>query len=126
MKAITSNPLCMWKELPWSVPFQRSFKLTGSTLHAIVSEGEHSHPDGTVGRWRHVSISRPDKIPSYDDLALAKRAFVGDDAKAIMVLPPADKHVNIHPFVLHLFAPHDGSDPLPEFSAVIPGIGRTI
>jgi len=66
-------------------------------------------------RWLHVSLSRKHKMPSYEDIALVKRVFIGDGKKAIMVLPERKYHVNIHPYCLHLWHCLDG-DGLPEFS----------
>ena len=65
--------------------------------------------------WIHLSISRPDGVPSYEDLASAKDHFIGPARHAVMVLPREDEHVNDHPNVLHLFAPIDGSRPVPDF-----------
>lgn len=66
-------------------------------------------------KWIHVSFSRKSKMPSYDDMVRVKRDFIGEHGKAIMVLPEAKNHVNIHPFCLHLY--HcEGDDGLPEFS----------
>lgn len=72
-------------------------------------------------RWLHVSLSRKNRMPSYEDLQQAKWTFIGADNYAVQVFPPADKHVNIHPYCLHLFACLDGW-PLPEFSGVIGGV----
>jgi hypothetical protein len=66
-------------------------------------------------KWLHVSLSRKWKMPSYGDIALVKRVFIGDDKKAIMVFPERKYHVNIHNFCLHLWHCVDG-DGLPEFS----------
>jgi len=74
--------------------------------------------------WIHVSLSRKGRMPTYEDIALVKRAFIGDDEKAIMVLPDKAHHVNLHPYCLHLFNCIDG-DGLPEFSAIVAGT-RTI
>lgn len=78
---------------------------------------------GTVGQqsgrwWLHVSVSRAKYIPSYDDLAGVKRAFVGDSVQAVQLFPRRDRHVNIHPFCLHLWAclEPDG-DGLPDFGS---------
>lgn len=126
MKHLVAMIGASWKEIESPIPFQRAYKQIGGDMRVLVGDAPYPHPDGTEREWRHVSFSHPDRIPSYDEIAAVKRAFVGDDSKAIMVFPPADKHVNIHRFTLHLFAPHDGSDTLPEFSGVVPGIGRTI
>ncbi|MGC4052889.1 MAG: hypothetical protein QM757_26475 [Paludibaculum sp.] len=64
--------------------------------------------------WLHVSFSRMDRIPSYEDMTDVKDAFVGRDRKALQVLVPADQHVNINGNVLHLWAPLE-HDPLPDF-----------
>lgn len=74
--------------------------------------------------WIHASLSRRSKMPTYEDLAMVKKVFVGDDKRAFMVLPDAAHHVNLHPFCLHLYCCIDG-DGLPEFSAVVNGV-RTI
>lgn len=65
--------------------------------------------------WQHVSVSRMRRIPSYEDVALAKRIFIGAEKKAIQVFPPQAQHVNIHPYVLHLWHCVDG-DTLPDFT----------
>ena len=65
--------------------------------------------------WLHASIAHPRRMPSYDDLAYLKRHWIGDDRKAIMVLPATTEHVNIHNFALHLFCCL-GDDPLPDFT----------
>lgn len=64
--------------------------------------------------WMHVSFSRQDKVPDWSDTARVKHAFIGDNRKAIVVLPPASEYVNIHPRVLHLWCNLD-KDPLPDF-----------
>ncbi len=66
--------------------------------------------------WWHVSLSRKSRIPTYDDMALVKRLFLGDAAYAYQVFPPIDRHVNIHPYCLHLFAREDGFQALPDFT----------
>lgn len=66
-------------------------------------------------RWIHASISHPNRIPDYDDLFELKEAVFGPAGKAVMVFPPRDQHVNIHPRCLYLFGCVDG-DPLPDFT----------
>ncbi len=64
--------------------------------------------------WLHVSFSRRNKMPSYADLQLVKREFIGNDKKAIMVFPEQENYVNIHPNCLHLW--YSAEVPIPEFS----------
>lgn len=89
----------------------------GDGLAVIVSGAVQS--DGK--RWIHLSCSRRQRLPSWQDLRQAKDAFIGAEAYAVQVLPPADRYVNIHPFCLHLFHCVDGH-PLPEFSALVGGV----
>jgi len=71
-------------------------------------------------RWIHLSIAGADRLPSYEDLCWLKRAFLGEEAKAVMVFPPKSHHVNLHSRCLHLFSCLDEPDPLPEFSGFHP------
>ena len=60
-------------------------------------------------RWLHVSVShRGNRLPLWREMCEVKDAFCGLEATAYQVHPPADKHVNIHPKVLHLFCCLDG------------------
>ena len=83
-----------------------------SGLKVIVSTADF--PDGHD--YMHVSVSRTDRLPSYDDLKFVKSVFAGDHRYAYQVFPPVDKHVNIHPFVLHLWVPLTDEPPLPDFT----------
>lgn len=64
--------------------------------------------------WLHVSFSRPNRVPNYDDTTDVKALFVGRDRKAISVLPAASEHYNFHKFCLHMWSPLS-RDPLPDF-----------
>jgi hypothetical protein len=67
-------------------------------------------------RWIHMSVSRTDRrLPTWDNLRLAKDLFIGADKLAIQVLPREKDYVNIHAGVLHLWHCLDG-DPTPDFT----------
>lgn len=67
--------------------------------------------------WIHVSCSRKSRLPSWVDLTAVKHLFIGDDRRAIQVLPEKANWINIHPYCLHLFAPmYPGLDPIPDFT----------
>lgn len=95
----------------------RSYANRAARMTVIVSGAVEA--DGH--RWMHVSVGRPRQMPSYEDLAFIKRVFIGPERAAIQVFPRASEHVNIHPFVLHLWMPIDHY-PLPDFT----GGGRSI
>ncbi len=64
--------------------------------------------------WLHISVSRKSRLPTYEEMTRIKRDFIGDDKKAISVLPEKKYHVNIDKYCLHLF--YSAENPLPEFS----------
>ena len=69
-------------------------------------------------RWAHASCSRKARMPSYDDLALVKRVFIGPGRFAYQVFAPASEHYSLHPFCLHLWACIDAGERgamLPDF-----------
>ena len=65
--------------------------------------------------WIHVSLSRKNKLPSYNDVKLVKNTFIGKDKKAIQIFPEEENHVNLMPYCLHLWHCVD-KDPLPDFT----------
>lgn len=82
---------------------------------------------GDGSQWLHVSYSRKSWTPTHEDTVLVKRAFIGDDRYAYAVFPPASHYVNIHAHCLHLWARMEGDGRvLPEFSAELEGLGRSI
>lgn len=110
------QPQAIYRELPIArtmgakaAEYMRAWEYNG--LMIIASAGEYD--DGR--EWLHVSVSRKSRVPSYDELTRIKRDFIGDDKKAVLVLPEKKNHVNIHDYCLHLF--YSAENPLPEFSA---------
>lgn len=110
------QPQAIYKEKPIArvlgekaAEYMRAWEHNG--LRIIASAGEYD--DGR--EWLHVSVSRKSRVPSYDELTRIKRDFIGDDKKAVLVLPEKKNHVNIHDYCLHLF--YSAENPLPEFSA---------
>ena len=69
-----------------------------------------SHPDGALrcivgkegGKW-HLSMSHPDRYPTWDELADARYRFVPDRAHMAMLAPPRAEFVNAHAMTLHLW-----------------------
>ena len=105
-------------ELMESWPNARSYQGPGMQ---VLSEVELQREEG-IGiaalfetLWLHVSVSRRDRIPSYEELNEVRRIFVGAGLKAIQVFPALKEVVNHHPFCLHLFASLEERDPLPDF-----------
>lgn len=66
-------------------------------------------------KWLHVSVSKVNKLPSWDAIKKVKDVFIGRNQKAIMILPPTEQYVNYHRFCMHLFCNLE-NDPLPDFT----------
>ncbi|SRR6266568_882588 len=77
----------------------------GSGLRVIITVERHP-PDSR--RWQHISVSREDRYPSWEDLLAVKEEFIGEEEEAYQVLPRASEYVNIHPNVFHLWHCLDG------------------
>ncbi len=65
--------------------------------------------------WLHVSFSRKNRIPDYDDIIRIKKHFIGENKKAIMIFPEKENHVNLHPYCLHLWSCLE-TDNIPDFT----------
>lgn len=72
--------------------------------------------------WLHVSVARPNRLPSYDDMKRVKHLFVGPGRVAYSVWPPERDHISIHDRCLHLWCPLEGDWPLPDFARGGPSI----
>ncbi|HEY3367803.1 MAG TPA: hypothetical protein VGK74_22320 [Symbiobacteriaceae bacterium] len=55
------------------------------------------------GQELHVSMSRPDRYPTWEEIKAVKALFWDDEADVIMFLPPASEYVNVHPNCFHLY-----------------------
>lgn len=94
----------------WDTDISSAWTKIGDDLMVLCSQSVEA--DGRM--WFHVSMSRPTRLPTWQDVRRVKDAFIGKDQKAVQVFPPQSEYVNIHPHVLHLFHCMDG-DVLPDF-----------
>lgn len=76
----------------------------GLNFSVLVSDG---------GGWDHVSVSLPDRCPTWEEMDHFKRMF-WDDSEAVMQLhPPRSQWVSHHRYCLHMWKPQEGAIPLP-------------
>jgi hypothetical protein len=69
--------------------------------------------------WDHVSVSTPNRLPTWTEMEHVKRLFWKPDA-VVMQLHVAEKdHINLHPYCLHLWRPHSEPVPLPPKEMVV-------
>ena len=53
--------------------------------------------------WEHVSVSLPDRCPTWEEMAWIKSRFWDAEDAVIQIHPPASAYVNNHPWCLHLW-----------------------
>jgi hypothetical protein len=75
--------------------------------------------NGDQVTWIHASWAGPERVPTYDELVLLHRAVWGDDGYSYQVQAPVSKHINHHPYALHLWGRADGKPILPEFGVLL-------
>lgn len=63
--------------------------------------------------WEHVSVSRKDRPPTWEEMCQVKALFWSDEDCVIQYHPPRSEYVNNHPNCLHLWRPIDVRVPMP-------------
>lgn len=63
--------------------------------------------------WDHVSISLPNRTPSWSEMCFVKELFFDDDETVVQFHPKKSDYVNFHPFTLHLWKKQDLEYELP-------------
>jgi hypothetical protein len=51
----------------------------------------------------HLSISRPDRLPSWEEIRDARYALIPDEVTMAALLPPRAEYVNVHEFCMQLY-----------------------
>lgn len=87
----------------------------GVELRVIASDG--------LG-WDHVSVSLPDRCPTWDEMNHVKDLFFDADECVVQFHPPRADYVNDHPFCLHLWRWQEGEFPRPE--SILVGLGKAM
>jgi len=65
------------------------------------------------GEWQHVSVSLPNRTPSWTEMNMIKKMFWGDDVTVVQFHPKKSEYVNTHPHCLHLWKKRDEEYELP-------------
>lgn len=73
--------------------------------------------------WEHVSVSRRDRCPTWDEMCQVKAMFWDEDDCVIQFHPPKRDYVNIHPYCLHMWRPVGVDFPQPDSIFVGPKMG---
>lgn len=67
-------------------------------LKILVSTDSTPH-----GNLRHVSVSRKDRYPSWEEIKAVRDKFLPNDKAAMMVLPTSEYFVNAHENCFHVW-----------------------
>jgi hypothetical protein len=99
---------------PWGSEFADPFGafLWPSGMKVIASPG-----DAEVN-WEHVSVSFPDRTPTWEEMCCIKDLFWKPEEPVMQLHPPKSDYVNNHAYCLHLWRPKGESIPLPPSVAV--------
>jgi hypothetical protein len=75
------------------------------------------------GGYEHLSVSMPNKTPSWDQMCVMKDIFFEDEEETIEYHPPKSDYVNIHPHCLHMWRQRleDTLEPYIESGFIVPG-----
>ncbi len=74
------------------------------SVNVIASDGEG---------WEHVSVSLPNRCPTWEEMCRIKALFWDGDDCVIQFHPPVTDYVNNHPYCLHLWRPIRAAVPMP-------------
>lgn len=65
--------------------------------------------------WEHVSVSLPNRCPTWEEMCHIKSMFWDDEDAAMQLHHPRSDWVNNHRYCLHLWRPMNGASiPLPD------------
>lgn len=68
--------------------------------------------------WEHVSVSLPNRCPTWPEMDFVKRLFWDDEESVIQLHPPRSRWINNHDYCLHMWRPLEFEIPLPPDIAV--------
>jgi hypothetical protein len=108
-----------WREM---TPPQVTVDMTGVVPRAFVSESgcrclvsQDPAKRAPAGMWLppdelvlwHLSISHARRLPTWDEVADARYEFCPREITMALLLPPPDRYLNLHEFVLHVWQVDD-------------------
>lgn len=76
-----------------------------------------------LAAWDHVSVHIEKKdeerrIPTWDEMEYIRKLFFRGDEWVMQLHAPADKHINMNPYTLHLWRPQKQTIPIPPAEMV--------
>lgn len=68
--------------------------------------------------WDHVSVSLPNRCPTWAEMEEIKHRFFEPDEVAYQLHVPSSMHINTHEYCLHMWRPQASEIPLPPIRLV--------
>ena len=65
------------------------------------------------GGWDHVSVSRRDHCPTWDEMEYVRGLFFRPDEVVMQLSVARADHISLYPYCLHMWRPQSGRIPLP-------------
>lgn len=65
-------------------------------------------------KWQHVSVSLPNRCPTWSEMCLIKDLFWSPDEVVYQIHPRKSDYVNNHPYCLHLWRNTQEQPELPD------------
>jgi hypothetical protein len=94
-------------------------------LRCIAHDGLlEADEDPALGGWEHVSVSLPNRCPTWAEMDRIKSLFWEDDDTVLQLHPPRRVWVNLHPYCLHLWRPIGVAILLPPVALIGPVTGH--
>ena len=73
--------------------------------------------------WEHLSVSMPNKCPSWEQMCFMKEQFWEDNEACVEYHPKKEDYVNNHNYCLHIWRPYNVELPIPP--SIMVGIRNT-
>jgi hypothetical protein len=70
--------------------------------------------------WDHVSVSLPNRCPTWEEMSAVKRAFFRRNEWACELHPPESDNLSLYPYCLHIWRCQFADMPLPDSIMVAP------
>lgn len=84
-------------------------KGTAFGLRVIASTAQNPEAQG----WDHVSVSLPNRCPTWDEMEFIKRIFFLPEEVCFQLQPAEADYINNHPYCLHIWRHATMLVPLP-------------
>ncbi len=91
------------KELP---PLQLRDANVSRSLPLVESDCKEYYAGGCkiLASKGHISISRKDRYPTWDEIIQIKERLAGTETEWVMIMPPSSEYVNLHPNCFHVYS----------------------